>query len=270
MKQLFSFLLIVFLALVGCMKDPAGFSDNDKSDNENTIPVYPSTIMKLSESELQSAEAEFNDLKGEEIIAELDAYGLVDYAGNLVRGNSNITEAETAISQARDILIRLGKFTNVNDSTLFETKEVTNQHGSGLFNDWIITFENQMYNGLEVMNTEVMVLVGDEVRQISGHHYTNIMVPEDDAIGATEAGQLLVGYQIDYVCWTPSTYIVTEASVNYSKIEKVVYPFHFDDRIEFRVAWKIPIGDSISIPDWYIYMDVMLGEILLIEQTFVC
>lgn len=263
-----SFILLSVFS-TGCMKNPEGFSDNEDTENGDTNIEYPSQILPLSEIELQTLKAEFNTLKGDSVSAELDEYGLVDWAGVLVRGSSNITEADTAVSKAREILVRLDKFTNVNDSTLLEIKEATNEHGSGIYNDWIITFKNQMYSGLEVLNTEITVLVGDEVRQISGHHYTNIFIPEIDVVDMESAGQLLIGYQIEYICWTPGSYVITEGSINYNKIEKVIYPLHPDDRIEFRVVWKIPVGDN-SIPDWYIYVDVMTGEIVLVGQTFIC
>ena len=270
MKHILSILLILIITISSCMKDPAGFSEDDGNNNGDVQIDYPSSMMPLSEAALQALRAEFNDLKGDGVSAELDEYGLVDFAGNLVRGDSDIADADTAVSKATEMLVKLGKFTNVDDSTFLEIKEATNEHGTGMFNDWVITFENQIYDGLEVLNTEVMVLVGDEVRQISGHHYANITVPETDAIGAEEAGQLLIGHEIVYVCWTPGTFIVSESSINFHRIEKVIYPLHLEDSIEFRVAWKIPVGANSSIPDWYVYMDVMLGEILLIEQTFIC
>ena len=266
-RELFITVYIFFILIalsLNCIFDPQNNTNNDKTSH-----TYPTTIYPLSNEELSTLRAEFDSLKGN-IKAYLNNYGFIDYAGSLSRGSSNIQDARLAIQKSKSTLLQLSKFTNVSDSSQLVIKETTNQHGTSLFNDWIVIFENQKFQGLEIMDTEIMVLLGDEVKQISGHHYQEIHIPAKDEIDNNSIKDILIGYQIHFICWAETTFEITEESIFIDQIEKVIYPIKNADSIEFRVAWKVVIGKSPNHPDWNAFVDVISGEIIDMQQLFVC
>ncbi len=106
--------------------------------------------------------------------ADLDRYGLIGWSGLLSRGSSSIEDRKVAISDAKSSLKQFERFTNVTDTSSLILKEATNKHDTDLFNDWIVIFCNQVYQGIEVMNTEIMVLIKDNLKQIQGHHIKEV------------------------------------------------------------------------------------------------
>ncbi len=66
--------LILIVLSMNFINDP----QNNLNDNKIS-PTYPATIYPLSDKEFITLQAEFDSLKGN-IVAELDNYGLIDYA----------------------------------------------------------------------------------------------------------------------------------------------------------------------------------------------
>jgi len=46
-------------------------------------------------------------------------------------------------------------------------------------------------------------------------------------------------------------------------------PFERDDALEMRVCWRIPMFYSSRYPDWYVYVDVLSGEIICTWQLLI-
>ena len=252
-------------------------SDGSESDSSSFIlnivqspstQSYPTILYPLTESELATVQSTFESLNNTQIRASLDKYGLLDWSGLLNRGQSTIQNVNVAVSMAKSSLLKFNEFSNITDTVLLVVKRATNEHGSNLFSDWAIEFENQLYRDLIVEKTGIFILVHDDVRQIHGHHYTDIFIPTEEIIDKEIVTSLIDGYIIEYDCWTPQEYIIESDDIVNADIETVIYPLELNESLEFRVTYKIPIVNPQ--PQWYIFIDVVTGEIIEIRQLFIC
>ncbi len=251
-------------------RDSTSFKLNVVASNANLS--YPTKLLKLEPAEFAIRQNELTQLLGTTYTATLDSFGLIGHLGMLSRGISSITTADQAISVAKKALLQLKDFTNVMDTSLLSVGEATNHNPTPLnYSDWRVIFNNQSYQNLEVWDTRIMILIKDNRTSVDWHHYKDIFIPEVDLISKERAKRELVGKVISYYCWGPTNFTMTEESINIDSLSLSIYPLRKNDGIEFRVAWKIPIYTFSTIhPSWYYFIDVLTGEIVGIEQLFIC
>ena len=228
---------------------------------------YPTILFPLPESELRMLKAEFDSLNHTKMQSELDEYGFIKTIGLLDRGQSTITDTNIVVSKAKSAVWKFRKFTNVIDTNLLIVKQAT-RSSSGFFTDWYIHLK-QPYKGLVIDAKEISVLVHQEVVQMYGNTYKNVFIPIHDLITIERAIESLLGYEIEYYCWTREKFIVSIDKVFTDQVSMVIYPKKSSNKIELRVVWKIPIGSG-RYPQWNFYIDVLTGEIVYIHQLFIC
>lgn len=226
---------------------------------------YPTILYPLTESELATARSTLDSINNTQIAVSLDKYGLLDWSGLVNRGQSTIQDVNVAISMAKSSLSKFNKFSNITDTVSLVIYSATKGHGSNLWSDWSIGFENQVYQDLFVEKTGIFILVHEDVRQIMGHHFTDIFIPTEDIIDKELVTMSIDGYLIEYECWGPAEDVVDSDDINNVEIETVIFPIEVNESLEFRVTYKIPIGIS-----WHIFIDVITGEIIEILQLFIC
>jgi hypothetical protein len=123
---------------------------------------------------------------------------------------------------------------------------------------------------LQVWNTRIDVIVADQfILLYQQHHYKNITIPDLDVITKEQAKSKLVGTEIKYQCWGPSSYLITDSSFGVEPMERCIYPLLKTNSIELRVVWKVPISLS-GFVGWYYFIDVVTGEFVASEQLFRC
>ena len=231
---------------------------------------YPATVTPVSASRLQELQAELDSLKTTHIRADINQYGLISSKNSMVGGPSSITDTGLLVSKAREAFVRFSKFTNVTDTSQLTDLEVTRFTIPG-HETWVVAFYHQYHDGIEVENTECYASIDSGVCAIAGHHYRDIFIPVRDTISRTRAAQSLTGYTIPYECWGPDTLIVRSELVLRDEIRRLVLPMEVNGTIELRVAWEIPIaGAPAAGTDWLFYVDILTGEILRIDQLFIC
>lgn len=165
-------------------------------------------------------------------------------------------------------VVYLSDFSNVVDTAALYVERVKHAT-STYFTDWVILFKNQSYNGMEVWDTQIMVIVADNFIFLGGHHYKDIFIPKHNIISKEQAKMKLVGTEIHYDCWVPSTFVITDSSINLETMEQCAYPLIKSSSIELRVAWKVPIS-SYGSPMWYYFIDIVTGETIGVRQLFGC
>jgi len=249
------------------------FDNSDEQENSNID--YPTILTPLSETELSELQLELDSLLDTRYKATLDEYGLIGIPGLLSRGSSSITDMNDAISIAKVAYTRFSKFTNVTDTSLLVVKRATNQTGSIYHNDWIVYFENQKYDDIEVLNTGIFVLITDNTTQLSGHHYKDIFIPTKDRISLKNAEDTVLDMELIYLGFADAdTFIVTEQSLHvenaYEEASIIILPYEKDDKIEMRVCWKIPIFMGSIYPDFYVFVDILSGYIITYWTLFIC
>jgi hypothetical protein len=258
---LFAFHLLI---LTSCNRDVS----TSPSDG-NTDKSYPTTLIKLNQFELDSLKVILNQKLGTKYLAQIDSFGLLGhYHGGVAKPRgSTITNPAQAISIAKSAILDLSQFTNVFDTSALVMRSAKI---NGVTYDWDIIFANQFYKGLEVWNTRIDAIVADQfILLYQQHHYKNINIPQQNVISKEVAKSKLVGTEIKYQCWLPSSYVIADSSINLETIEQCIYPLLKMNSIELHVVWKIPISLS-SFIGWYYFMDVLTGEIIASEQLFMC
>jgi hypothetical protein len=258
-------IIALLLTICNCKLEPLGFYPEFE-----IITHYPSKLYALSNNDWITLYNEFKSIRGKLIIADLDSFGLINTPTFFGCRESSLQDRNQAIALSKELLLKLSKFTNVYDTTLLELEWASKRNGGDIFNDWIVIFQNQIYKSLEVIDTKIMLSLCDDAQCIAGHHYNNIYIPDKDIVDIDSAINIINGYKIDYYCNGLKSIIITDSLIISNKVKKVIYPVNKSNYIEFRVAWKIPIGECEECDEWYIYVDVVYGDIIYIYQTFVC
>ncbi len=257
--------IITIIARDGRRVDSTSFKVTVLIRRENMN--YPTVLFPLPQSELLKLKAEFDSLNDTKIQSELNEYGLIKTCGLLDRGQSTITDTNIVVSKAKSAVWKFRKFTNVIDTNLLIVTEAT-RSSSGLFTDWWIHLK-QPYKSLMIDAMEISLLVHQDVVQMYGHTYKNVFIPIHDLITIERAIKSLLGYEIEYYCKTKEKFIISIEAVFIDQVSMVIYPKKSSNKIELRVAWKIPIGSG-RYPHWNFYIDVLTGEIVYIHQLFIC
>jgi hypothetical protein len=230
---------------------------------------YPTTLYKLNQAELDSLQEKLeNKLLGTNYAAELDSFGLLGH-GSVLRGKSSITDTAQVIALSKTALLYLGDFSNIVDTSTLYVERLRHAVMPPYITDWDISFKYQYYKGMEVWDSRTSAIVADDFIQIAGHHYKNLFIPQHNIISEEQAKMSLVGTEIHYYCWGPSTFVITDSSINLETMEQCVYPLVNSNSIELRVAWKVPISMYDS-PMWYYFVDVVTGETIGVLQLFIC
>jgi hypothetical protein len=261
--KIYVYVFILF-ACTSCKKDEISSPSNGDANKS-----YPTILQKLDQSQLDSLKIILNQKLGTNYLAQLDSFGLLGYYyGGVGRPRgSDITHPAQAISLAKTAMLHLSQFTNISDTSAIFVKRA---EISSVTKDWEIIFENQFYNGLEVWNTRIDAIVANNfILLYQQHHYKNIFIPQQDVIGKERAKSNLIGTEIHYMCWSPGTYVITDSSINLETMEQCIYPLIKINSIELHVVWKTPIAWPGSI-GWYYFVDVVTGEIVAVEQLFMC
>ncbi len=235
---------------------------------EDIGKYYPTVFHKLSPVELDSARARLNAKLGTFYLATLDDYGLLGSYGLHARGTSSITDTAEAISIVKNGYIRLSEFSRVYDASDLEVENLMRGQSTSL-TDWSIIFANQRLEGMEVYGTRVHAILTDISLDLRSHHYDNYYIPPFNVVSKEEAREYWIGRDIEYICWGPSVYRITEESIDAGDIERCVYPLANLDSIVMHVAWKIPVRQS-GHSRWFIFMDVITGKFIALEFYFVC
>jgi len=231
--------------------------------------VYPTVLLPIGRVKADSIQ---NSIQSNDFFSYLDEYGLFSFPGLLSRGNSNITDKNVAIRLAKEALLKYSKYSNVSDTSKLELEEAMNYDPTPLhLTDWIISFKNQKYNEIEVLNTSIIVIVHNQVSQIIGHHFKHITIPINGIIPKDKLAEKLVGKKLETMCWTKIEVTITPEMILKNKIAQNIIWHEVNNSIELRVAWNVPIttsnDDHVS---WNVWVDILSGEILLYSYAYIC
>ena len=251
-KILIAIIFLYFCFFYGCALN----SDNDSED------LYPTAIYSLSDSKLEQLQSEFDKLNNNKIGTRLDQFGYTGYTMVYIASEAFISDSNTVKQMAITALIKNSKFTNVSKESSLSLNRMFQTSN----NSWKIFFNEQVYKGLRVEETTLTVyLNSDGVYRLDNHFFKDIYIPPKTEYSESEVKESLLGREIKY--YPNRVYIITDSSFSGIPSEKVIIPVQTDTQIEFRVAWKINIGESGF--DWAIYVDTITGEEIKIIQNFI-
>jgi hypothetical protein len=255
-------LISILIFFISCKKDEISSPSNIDPNSS-----YPTTIYKLSNSEFDSLKVQFkNRLQGTIYTANLDSFGLLGDYYKWPKGTSLIPDTLQAVTLTKTAFLKLNDFSNVSDTSNLIVEGIID------FVGWrTIIFKYQIYQGLEVWGTNITGMVTNDSIYLSGHHYKDIFIPQQNLISKDSIKSLLIGKEIYYSCDAVGKFIVDDSSININTIEQCIYPLIKNNSIELRVAWKVPITPFYSqYVMWDYFVDVLTGEEIDVLQLFGC
>ncbi|KPK89109.1 hypothetical protein AMJ80_10220 [bacterium SM23_31] len=239
-------------------------SGSDKSGNPTSgNGAYPTIISPLPGAQLENLKAEFKEMNPN-FPGTLNKYGFIeDEVKSMEHPDTILTDENLMIQRAKAFLLKNSKFTGVTDTTAMS-----------IFNSlpfirgklWMVIFNNQIYNGLEVKRSVIHVyLDANGVFRASGNWYNYIFIP-DEQISEEDAKNSIIGFEIEYqLGWGGGSgiYVVNERDMINPAVKIVLVQFS-GEKIELKVAWQI----SVRSAGWYVFVDTVTGEVLGTEQLW--
>jgi hypothetical protein len=257
--------LILVLVAVGC--------EDERSPIAPVVdPFYPTVIVPMPATDLVALLNSFR-IRYPRVCSELDEYG------HPVRRTGQCfsqTSVGIDVDAPPDDLIEVTKatvadmfdFTEVSDPTALTIRRASVSGGTPFIKSFLtMRFENQRYQGREVLSTPLMAWADSlGVFGVHGHHFSEIHLPKA-SFSACSAKQRILGMEIpwDDVVGIEHIFVVTRDSFRDEPVQ-VVRPQHVGDTIELRVAWQIGVGSGFG--RWYVYVDIVTGEHLGTTQLF--
>ncbi|MFY0684445.1 MAG: hypothetical protein JXR20_07830 [Balneola sp.] len=216
---------------------------------------YPATINKIdAKKQNQLLNTLTKDLKN---CGSVSDYGFLfkknSFNCHLGASYSSAGNQIDQVIRAKSVLVRNSKTTGVNNPDKLILKKTS-------FNPkyWQIDFENQIFKGLEVINTGFSLRMDpNKVFSIYGHWYNNIVIPGKDNYSITDVKKKLLGYEHTYICWRTNTFIVTQQRIDNALIRKVIRPTFGKDKIYMMVVWEIRFKSE----GFTFYVDTTTGDL---------
>lgn len=260
-----SFVLAFFAA--GC--------DSAKSPVAPLDPSYPTIVTTIPAADLDMLTDEFRS-RYPHVCSDLDEYGHpVRRYGNTAlscRPPAGIDVGapyDGLVDAAKAAIANMFDFTEVSDPAGLMTRRISVSGGSQFTKSFLtVRFENQRYEGREVLSSQIMAWVDSlGVLSVSGHHFAEIHLPAIRSSGVI-ARQQIVGLEIPWydTVGREKIFTVTRDSID-GVPAQAIRPEKVGDTIQLRVAWEFRIrwGDTIG---WYVYVDIHTGETLGWTQLF--
>lgn len=263
---------IVALAATGgyfALHDRSANVDRSAKPATPVIPGYPNVLRPLSQTELSGLRTEF-EAANKGICVQLDEFGLTVYKDNCLDymlDKTEITDNAKTVEMAKDWIVQNSKFTGITDaSSLIVKYSNTIDIGHTLLK---IDFNSQTVEGLPVegdFRPPTVFVNAHGVSRMDGHRFPNITIPPLPKITEASAKDTLIGRTFTYSDFTgqPLAYRVAETDLG-GAAEEVVFIKKSSEGLEFRRAWKIPVGRELT---WTVYVDAMTGEELGVIQRF--
>ena len=118
---------------------------------------------------------------------------------------------------------------------------------------WIVTSNTQTVNGLQVIGTEIkMVIFTGKIVSIGGRRYSDIYVPSTEFFSKEKAQSSLMGEKLTY----GKNELTPDEGTYWYEPKKIIMPITRSNMIELRVCW------ALYPETWEVIIDSQSGEIL--------
>jgi heat shock protein HslJ len=245
----------------------------------NDIADYPYIVKPLTQIQLSALRAEFAS-SNKNVCAQINDFGFTEFQsgcfGETVR--REITDETSIVEIAKNWLVQNSKFTGIPKESDVVVDRVVKLEGCikceaanvdrkviGLR----IDFRDQSHNGLPVEGDRSSLTVfahANGISRIDGHWFPKITIPLQPKISESSAKNKLNGRIFTHsdVAGNPKNYRVEQKDLD-NAAHTVVFVKKSSQGLEFRLAWKIPVGQEFF---WTAYIDALTGEELKVVQMF--
>lgn len=239
------------------------------------IADYPFVLKPISQTTLKSLNKEFNVAnKKKQICTELNEFGLTSRNRSCDREILDIVinDEDKIVAKVKDWVLKNSKFTGVTNISdlIVESTTRLNLNSQRKFTGLIVYFRRQNYSGLSVEGpTDRLVVYADAVgvARVDGFQFPSIKVPLEPKVSSAFARRKFVGKTLTSmdISGNPVNYTVEQKDLG-SSGHKVIFVRKTSSGLEFRLAWKVSVGQPTM---WSGYVDAITGEELDILQEFV-
>jgi hypothetical protein len=230
---------------------------------------YPLTIPAVSIDTVRELQAEFDTLNDNAVFAEIDQFGLLSTNYSMPYdqrpAGDPLEDKEEVLTLTRETLIKNSKFTNVTETTLLDNYITYKVPASNSY--WIITYTCETYDGIKISPFEIRVEFKRYAYYISGYFpHPSIIIPENEEISLEQAKASVIGEILTFynVAGERVDYEVTEDAVTGTPGTKAIIADTNAHGLEYRYCWEVWIDDGM----WYMYVDVITGDLIEITQNF--
>lgn len=252
------------------------------------VPEYPVTYEPMGQVALEERNDEYQRVNDYRICSTLNEYGFTGYSRILFYNDIDpcvakslsgivIEHPDSLVIVAKQTVVENGKFTNVYDSKNLEVTELLPIYGCTICEgpnqnsvplEWKVTFGNQVLDGLEVYDTQIIVFVDVQgVTEMWGNWYPDFYAPDLLDIGYVTAQAKVVGESIDLTTSSnqDSSIVITQDMLVGYPVFKVV-PYKNDEgTMEIRKAWAVFIDPDLDqLSEFIALVDVVDGTLLKI------
>ncbi|KKR58428.1 MAG: hypothetical protein UT97_C0030G0003 [Parcubacteria group bacterium GW2011_GWC2_40_31] len=240
---------------------------------------YPYILKPLSQTQLSGLRSEFA-ASNKNICTQINEYGFTEFKsgcfGETVR--IEITDETNTVEMVKNWLVQNSKFTGITNKSEAIVDRVVKLNGcikceAPNFDSKVISlrinFRGQTYNSLPVegdINPLTVFANANGVSRIDSYWFPKITVPLQPKISETSAKNKFNGKTFTYgdIAGRPVNYRIEQKDLN-NVAHKVVFVKKSSLGLEFRLAWKISVGQGLS---WTVYVDAVTGEELKVVQMF--
>ncbi|MDI6734509.1 MAG: hypothetical protein QMD50_03435 [Patescibacteria group bacterium] len=241
---------------------------------------YPYILKPLLQTQLSSLRSEFA-ASNKNICAQINEYGFTEFKsgcfGETVR--IEIVDETSIVEMVKNWLVQNSKFTGITNKSDVIVDRVVKLNGCIIkceapnFDSKVISlrvdFRGQTYNGLPVegdIGSLTVFANANGISRIDGYWFPKITVPLEPKISETSAKNKINGKTFTYgdIAGNPKDYRVEQKDLG-NVAHKVVFVKKSSQGLEFRLAWKVPVGQGLS---WTVYIDAVTGEELKVVQMF--
>ena len=258
---------------------PPTTTDTGQKPPAPNTAEYPYILKPLSQTQLSGLRSEF-EASNKNVCAQINEYGFTEFKsgcfGETVR--IEITDETSIVEVVKNWLVQNSKFTGVTNKSDVVVDRVVKLDGcikceAPNFDRKVISLRidlrGQTYNGLPVEGDTSPLTVfanANGISRIDGYWFPKITVPLEPKISETSAKNKINGRTFTYgdIAGNPRDYHVEQKDLS-NVAHKVVFVKKSSQGLEFRLAWKISVGQGLS---WTVYVDAVTGEELKVVQMF--
>lgn len=240
---------------------------------------YPYILKPLSQIQLSGLRSEF-EVSNKGICTQINEYGFTEFKngcfGETVR--MEIVDEARIVEMVKKWLVQNSEFTGITKKSDAIVDNVMKLDGcikceAPNFDRKVIglrlDFRGQSYNGLPIEGDISPLTVfanANSISRIDGYWFPKITVPLQPKVSNDLAKNKLNGRTFTYSDFTgnPIYYHVEQKDLS-NVAHKVVFVKKLSQGLEFRLAWKISVGQGLS---WTVYVDAITGEELKVVQMF--
>lgn len=229
-------------------------------------PFYPTTIKAL-DSVSYAKQLDFLGTTNLFSCNAIDTFGILvidtKFDSCIDETWRNQMTKEELFVKAKESLISIGSFLNLNDSSQLNVKSINTltkigfdsfkeSYPDSFPNAWILQGQPQIYEGLEIRSAPLTFLISpNEVVGISGWWYNDIYIPSTDAFSEEDAKFLLMNKELT----NNNTNLILDEYTSWKTSKKYIFPLRISDNsIELRVCW------ALYPSTWEIIIDTQTGK----------